>query len=845
MIRNSILLLSTLFLFVSANAQRAVCPSDTIRYNIEKATNVDTLFLNTAVTQGVYQYYECPQEIVVSGARFYAFKPDTAGGSNLTITVELRKIANDSVPGSNLLASASMSLGIPDSFNGPLEQYRHSVNWTGVTVDGPYAIVVRADSNGADFSLLHSDLDALPAPDGGQEWLAGAYQSGWIRSYIYNPTGVPFDADFFIEPFVSYNLNASFINDPECLFNELGDTVYFQNTGSAIVDSRMYNRFAFYGFPDSQHWNYGDGQSQLYPNPQHFYPTNGPYAATLTAKILSWTNQVCESSVTQIIKEKPAQDFSYETNNLEVEFTNETFGLFTNVQYDFGDGNTSTTEDPTHKYAEPGTYWVCQTMTTSCGEVKHCENVAVATNTALNCGKDSVRYTSARGTDTRTIELKNPNSGPKLLGVGQRFDIPQSMIIHGFTFYANHDGLFKDSYPVECKLWRRGNNNLPLGSPLGTSIVYINKQEVDTNYSDTVRYTAIFDKPVNVKQDSDVIFTIEYDSSAVKIQISTNDWEEGDGDQDLLAIGKINDTTWVTAASVAVFNCNGAACDCDMIIEPLIEYNIDANFEYYHDGNFNNVLACIVFDNDGKKKVFFEDRSSPIVRNRIYNQIAYNGSSVTAYEWDFRDSSGISNQINAVKTFVEPGPFDVTLTIIDSGWTTVCTSTQVLNVPVAPTGGWGYEQITSQINLIDSSYNTDEYIWTFTDSTISTLSDPVHYFTRLGTFEICQYVSNVCGSDTTCDSITINVLGVPESITENIQVFPNPAKDNIHINTDLNNQTRIEFTLLEMSGRVVRRLTTEPVSQNTWYVGDLARGAYILRMESGDFIGSKPFILTR
>lgn len=839
MIRNSILLLSSLFLLVSANAQRAVCPADTLRYNIEKATNVDTLVLNTAVTQGIYQYFECPQEIEVSGARFYGFKPDTAGGSNLTITVELRKIANDSVPGTNLLASASMTLGIPDSFNGPLEQYGHELTWTPVTVDEPYAIVVRADSNGADFALLHSDLDALPAPDGAQEWLAGAYQSGWIRSYIFNPTGVAFDADFFIEPFVDYNLNASFINDPECLFDELGDTVYFFNDGAAIVDSRMYNRFAFYGFPDRQYWNYGDGVQQYYPNPQHFYPTNGPYAATLTAKILSWTNQACESTVTQIIKEKPAQDFSYITSNLEVDFTNETFGLFTNIEYDFGDGNTSTSEDPTHKYAEPGTYWVCQTMTTSCGEVKHCENVAVATNTALNCGKDSVRYTSARGTDIRTIDLKNPNSGQRLLGVGQRFDIPQSMIIHGFTFYANHDGLFKDSYPVECKIWRRGNDNLPSGNALATSTVYINKHEVDTNYSDTVRYTAIFNKPVNVKQDSDVIFTIEYDSNAVDVQISTNDWEEGDGDQDLLAIGKINDTTWVTAASVAVFNCGGVgvACDCDIIIEPLIEFNIDANFEY--------PFPCLVFDEDGKKSVQFTDLSSPIVRHRIYNQIAFYGSSVIAYEWDFGDSTGISNQINAVHTFLEPGPFDVELTITVEGWTTFCENTQVLNVPVAPTGGWGYEQITSQINLVDSSHNADEYLWTFSDSTISTLSDPVHYFTSLGRFEICQYVSNVCGSDTICDSVTINVLGVPENIIENIQVYPNPANDNIHINTDLASGTNIQFTLIEMSGRVVRRLSAEPVSQNTWYVGDLARGTYILRMESGDFVGTKPFILTR
>ena len=813
-----------------ANAQRAVCPPDTILYVYEKATELDTLTFDPFFTSAAYQYFECPQQISVNGVRFYAWKTDTTDGNSMQITVELRKATSDSIPGTTLLASSAHTLLIPDSLDGPLSQYAVSLTWTPTSVSGPYIIVIKTDPTSPPFTMLHSHLNGANS-DGNEEWLSGVRQGfSWIKSYDYIVNSEPFDADFLIEPFVSYNINASFINDPECLFDELGETVSFFNDGAPIVDSRMYNRYAFHYSPNRQAWNYGDGVTQNAANPIHFYPTNGPYVATMTAKILSWTSSLCQSSVTQIIKEKPAQDFTHKTNNLEVNFTNETFGLFSSIHYDFGDGNTSVNEDPKHKYFQPGTYWVCQTMMTSCGEIKQCKNVAVATNTALNCGKDSVRYTAARGTDTKIRKLRPTNPG-RLFGIGQRFDATQPMIVHGFSFYANHEGLFKDSYPVTCRIWDKGGNNLPDGPPLGESVVHINKIEVDTLYNDSTRYTAIFDRPVQILDD--YILTIEYDGT-IPVHIGVSDWLEHDGDGDLLAIGKINDTTWVTAASVAVFNCEGAACDMDVIIEPLIEFNLDANFGYDFD--------CMDLD---VQPVELYDLSSSILRSKVYNTIAFNTSFVQAFDWDFGDATAVVNLVNPSHNFQGNGPFDVTLTVFMDGWTNDCVSTQVHNVPVPPTGGFSYEQVTSQVNFIDSSFNAEEYLWTFSDLTVSTLANPVHYFTEIGKFEVCQYVSNVCGSDTICDSITVNVVGIPEAITENLHIYPNPAKDYITVDVDFSKLDGIEMEVLDLQGRIVKALTLAASgSNNQIYVGDLARGSYLLRLKADQFEGTKMLILT-
>lgn len=822
--------------FQAVSQGRAVCPPDTVLYTFEKATAIDTFTLDPTLTYAAYQYFEAPQEITVSGARFYGYKTDTVGGDTLTVTVELRNASNDSVPGGTVLASGTFLLSVPDSLNGAMGEYAVSVTWPNVQVENPYTIVVRAAPNSPDFSVFTNRL-YNGVPDGANEWLGGVRQGvSWIRaySYLYNSVD-PFDADFLFEPYVSYNMNAGFINDPECLFDELGETVNFFNDGAPIADSRMYNRYAYYGLSDRQRWNFGDGTPTINEaNPIHFYPTNGPFAATMTAKVLSWTNQLCQSTVTQIIKEKPKQDFSYTTDNLDVQFTNETFGLFSDIQYDFGDGNSSASENPKHKFSEPGTYWVCQTMMTSCGEITQCKNVAVATNTALNCGKDSVRFTTARTTTAKTIKLKKTNPN-RLYGVGQIFDATQPMIVHGFTFYGNHEGLFKDSYPVTCSIYKKAGNKLPdmdTGA-LAMSTVRINKHDVDTAYSDTVRYTAIFNKPVNL--DFDYILTIEYDST-VPVHIGTSDWIEHDGDGDLLAIGKINDTTWVTAASVSVFNVGGAAFDADVLIEPLVEYNLDANFVWD--------IECLDLSQNATVK--FKDTSSTIVRNKVYNTIPFNTSSIQAFEWNFDDGTPISNFINPEHTFVGPGPFDVSLTIIMDGWTNDCANTQVHNVPVYPTGGFSYEQITSAVQFFDSSYNAEAYLWTFSDGTVSTLTDPIHYFTEIGKYEVCQYVSNECGSDTICDSITINVIGIPELFMEKLHIYPNPAIDYLNIDADLSVMESLEIRMMDLSGRTVKQMELEDSNiTEQLYVGDLARGTYLIRIKAGEFEGTRKIVLTK
>lgn len=77
-------------------------------------------------------------------------------------------------------------------------------------------------------------------------------------------------------------------------------------------------------------------------------------------------------------------DMDFDEAFLEVDFTDvstATPGAESWV-WDFGDGNTSTDQNPTHSYAAPGEYTVCLTATNLCSADTICDTVEVFQNTA-------------------------------------------------------------------------------------------------------------------------------------------------------------------------------------------------------------------------------------------------------------------------------------------------------------------------------------------------------------------------------------------------------------------------------------------------------------------------------
>lgn len=88
-----------------------------------------------------------------------------------------------------------------------------------------------------------------------------------------------------------------------------------------------------------------------------------------------------------IPERKPAPDFSFAADLLSVTFTN-TSKYATSYSWDFGDGGTSTAENPSHTYTAGGTYKVKLTATNGVGSVVKEKDVTVSDGAVIS--KDNI-----------------------------------------------------------------------------------------------------------------------------------------------------------------------------------------------------------------------------------------------------------------------------------------------------------------------------------------------------------------------------------------------------------------------------------------------------------------------
>ena len=72
----------------------------------------------------------------------------------------------------------------------------------------------------------------------------------------------------------------------------------------------------------------------------------------------------------------PEAEYTFNNNLLTVGFSNISVGA-TSFLWDFGDGNSSTQQNPDYTFAENGTYEVCLTATNNCGSETFCQTITV------------------------------------------------------------------------------------------------------------------------------------------------------------------------------------------------------------------------------------------------------------------------------------------------------------------------------------------------------------------------------------------------------------------------------------------------------------------------------------
>ncbi len=127
---------------------------------------------------------------------------------------------------------------------------------------------------------------------------------------------------------------------------------------------------ASYGNQLTYHWDFGDGNTSMLSAPSHTYNTTGNFQVTLIAMdSLGCTDTVTKPAYIQTLN--PAANYipppaTVGCAPVTAQFTDATVGSIGWI-WDFGDGTTSTLQNPIHSYMIPGYYTVSLTTQSAGG----------------------------------------------------------------------------------------------------------------------------------------------------------------------------------------------------------------------------------------------------------------------------------------------------------------------------------------------------------------------------------------------------------------------------------------------------------------------------------------------
>ncbi|MBT6453760.1 MAG: PKD domain-containing protein, partial [Planctomycetes bacterium] len=122
------------------------------------------------------------------------------------------------------------------------------------------------------------------------------------------------------------------------------------------------------GPASSWSWNFGDGATSTLQNPSHSYATAGSYDVSLSVSGPGGSDSLARPGYITVAELAPIADFSGTptsgTVGMTVVFSDiSSGGPVSSWSWTFGDGTTSTLQNPSHSYANAGNYDVSLSVT--------------------------------------------------------------------------------------------------------------------------------------------------------------------------------------------------------------------------------------------------------------------------------------------------------------------------------------------------------------------------------------------------------------------------------------------------------------------------------------------------
>jgi len=329
----------------------------------------------TAINPGGGDQLRISDYISVTGQQFYSITASAEVGGSISPSGIISV-----VPGGNQSFTITpdpnydVSSVLVDGQNlGSLRSYTftnvvadHNISATFTRVGGEYMINATADP----YTIIYPQ-GVITYPEGSNTtYLTQSKPGSDLMSVVVDNSTSPPDVSWTFTN-ISYDHNISTIGrytpgQVQVLF------MVDQTWGSAPMAVQFTDESV--GEPTSFSWQFGDGSTSINQNPLHIYQTPGVYSVTLRAinsqsgGVGLWNNAV---TVTEGTIPKPTPTQSPGIINaaftatpvtgsvpVDVRFQDQSTGNPVSWSWLFGDGQVSTLQNPTHRYANPGSYSV-------------------------------------------------------------------------------------------------------------------------------------------------------------------------------------------------------------------------------------------------------------------------------------------------------------------------------------------------------------------------------------------------------------------------------------------------------------------------------------------------------
>ncbi|MEX2588739.1 MAG: DUF2341 domain-containing protein [Chitinophagales bacterium] len=503
---------------------------------------------------------------------------------------------------------------------------------------------------------------------------------------------------------------ASFVADSVCL----GESIAFDNQSSISSGSLSHS------------WSFGDGNTSTNVQASHTYTGTGTYEVILNVE----SNNGCMDADTQtvVIYEQPAADFTATTvcAGDSTEFINTSTGSGLTYTWDFGDGNTSTDENPNHLYASYGMY-----------------DVTLAIANGDNCVD----------TLTKTVQVYAEPMAAFLADsvcLGETIDFINNSSIAAGNLNYNWD--FGDGSPA--------NTNAQPSHTYASADTF----EVILNITSGNGCADADTQTVIIYEQPEALFTVnnncDEDTTFFMNQSTGSDlnyaWDFGDGNTDTVANpAYVYDTSGTYTVTLTVDN---GECS-DMYQTTVTIYPRPV-------AGFNSQDVCL------DQAVQFTNTSTL-------------SSGTSNYQWFFGDST-MSTDINPTHLYDTAGIYEVILVQTSNlGCVDSFSKTHVVYpLPNADfsLGNSCYGDTVDFTNLSTIDFGTMTYEWDFSDGTTDTATNPQHLFNALGIYEVTLDVT----SDFGCEAQQVKNITVHPVPSANF-TFSNECEEDAVAFTNLSN----------------------------------------------------------